>query len=127
MYKEARNIADEFSRITREVPGSIKFYLDEKNICDKAISDIRHFAEFNKTDRTTDRKLIRTLREYSKRRREADDNIKILKPLAEFIDNNSVALNRLDQLRGEMKKMAQYVESDRVYKPRILEELFEGR
>ncbi|MBP2643612.1 MAG: hypothetical protein H6Q67_1499 [Firmicutes bacterium] len=127
MYKEARNVADEFSRICREVPNSVKFYEEEISICDKALCDVRHYAELNKTNRAMNGKLVKALREYSKRRRTASDNLCVLKPLGEFIKANGVVLNKLDQVRGEMRKEALYVDGNRNYKPRVLEALFEGR
>lgn len=122
--QEIRKLTDDFAAIVRTFPGELKALEDEKILCDKAIGDIRHYAELNKTSRTEDRKLVRLLREWGKRRRESDDAIRIIKPLSELVARNNPFFNELDRIRGEMRKAANFVESERHYNPRVLHDLF---
>ncbi|CVK18503.1 hypothetical protein [Sporomusa sphaeroides] len=123
---EIRKLTDDFASVVRTLPAALKSLEEEYSLSDKAICDIRHYAEFNKTTRTEDRKLIRLLREWSRRRRNADDAIRIIKPLSELVAKNNPFFNELDRVRGEMKKRSNYVESERHYNPRVLHDLFGG-
>jgi hypothetical protein len=123
---EIRKLTDDFAAVVRALPAALKILEEEYSLSDKAICDIRHYAEFNKTTRTEDRKLVRLLRGWSLRRRNADDAIRIIKPLSELVARNNSFFNELDRIRGEMKKAANYVDSERHYNPRVLHDLFGG-
>ena len=122
--QEIRKLTDDFASAVRTLPGLIKAMEEEVSLCDKAMGDVRHYAELNATTRTEDRKLIRLIRDHSRRRREAADTILIIKSLADLVAKNNAFFNDLDRVRGEMRKQANFVENERHYNPRVLHDLF---
>lgn len=127
MYKEIREKFDSFRKIIREMDSLANQWETEVKECDQVFGDIRHFCEFNKKiDRTTKSKVHKLLAEYSDRRRIAKDNLIVLEQFISFSRSNKTILNELDKIAGDIKKQVVYVEGQRYYKPRVLQELFGG-
>lgn len=95
---------------------------------DKAFGDIRHYCEFNKSiDARTKTKICRLMREYSEKRREAKDTLEIISALNEYISQNREFVSNIGYIWNTTNKKWKFVNSERVYVPRVLEELFERK
>jgi hypothetical protein len=124
-YKLVFETTEEFRRIAREIGDSIAYWEQEVHLCDQAFGDIRHLAEKQIIDQKKRTKVFKLLREYSLRRREAKDNLGVLQPLGEFIGKHKGIWQELDGVYGKMRKEMQHVDSERVYNPRVLPDIFD--
>lgn len=123
-YSKAVVVMRDFKDLLNNI-GSIKNQCNmEIKECDQAICDARHYCELdyptNRKDRT---RVCQILRDYSKRRRIAKDTLDVLNPLDEWCNTHRIA-NDISRIANEMGKIATHIESNRTYRPRILEELF---
>lgn len=93
--------------------------------CDKAIGDVRHYCEIQYPTKRTDKtKVCKLIHDYSVTRREAKDTLKLIAPLVEFANKHKDIINELNKVVNEMNKEAKYLDSDRGYTPRVLDDLF---
>jgi len=86
---------------------------------DKRLQDLLHAMEFAETRSEAD-KVTTKLRRSRKRRREAKDTVRRNQLIVEFFNdqNNKTTLNKMRQLLGRQRKEEEYLNGDRVYKPR---------
>lgn len=87
---------------------------------DKWLQDLLHAMEFAETRSEAD-KVTTKLRKSRKARRESKDIIKRNQLIVEFFSdqNNKATLNKLKQLLGRQRKEEEYLNGERVYKPRV--------
>jgi hypothetical protein len=91
---------------------------------DRALSDLKHFCEFNDEVSSDDAvRLFKLMHVYSKQRREYKDLIEVFKDF-------TAAQNRIESLYASIKHVKtknDKVEAARHYAPRVLNELFPGK
>lgn len=107
---------------------AMKYILDNYEVwngrlsnADRALSDLKHFCEFNDEVSPEDAvKLFKLMHVYSKQRREYKDLIEVFKDF-------TAAQNRIESLYASIKHVKtknDKVEAARHYTPRVLNELF---
>lgn len=67
--------------------------------------------------------MVKLIKECSDRRRKAKDNLEILKPLIAYIDAHPKFVQDIGAVANEMKNIERK-QHGRIYRPRILKELF---
>lgn len=98
---------------------------DEVVECDKALGDIRHYCEINyPTERSKKNKVCRLMRDYSVRRRKAKDTLSVIAPIIAFVKEHGKELQKFNAGINQSKKELKRIQSDRMYTPRVLKELF---
>lgn len=104
-----------------EMERRIRYDAVHENDC--ALGDIRHFCELSyPTERSMRTKICQLMRDISKKRREDKDFLEVTQPLADFLSNNfKVALSKTT---NNMKKALVKTQGERVYVPRVLNDLF---
>ena len=104
-----------------EMERRIRYDAVHENDC--ALGDIRHFCELSyPTERSMRTKICQLMRDISKKRREDKDFLDVTQPLADFLSNNfKVALSKTT---NNMKKALVKTQGERVYVPRVLNDLF---
>lgn len=87
---------------------------------DKRLQDLLHGIEFSKNRSEADKELTK-LRRSRKVRRENKDAVKRYQLIVEFFydQNNKATLNKMRQLLGRQRKEEEFLNSKRVYKPRV--------
>lgn len=104
-----------------EMERRIRYDAVHENDC--ALGDIRHFCELNyPTERSTRTKICQLMRDISKKRREDKDFLDVTQPLADFLSNNFKV--SLSKITNNMKKALVKTQGERVYVPRVLNDLF---
>lgn len=107
---------------------AMKYILDNYEVwngrlsnADRALSDLKHFCEFNDEVSPDDAvKLFKLMHTYSKQRREYKDLIEVFKDF-------TAAQSRIESLYASIKHVKtknDKVEASRHYTPRVLNELF---
>ena len=90
---------------------------------DKRVQDILHELEFaaNKQERN---KVATKASNSRKARRKAKDRAQLLENCAKFYGDkaNKPFIEKLKSLIAEQKKVEEYLESERIYKPRVGDE-----
>lgn len=110
---------------------AMKYILDNYEVwngrlsnADRALSDLKHFCEFNDEVSPEDAvKLFKLMHVYSKQRREYKDLIEVFKDF-------TAAQSRIESLYASIKHVKtknDKVEAARHYTPRVLNELFPGK
>ena len=69
-------------------------------------------------------KICQLMRDISKKRREDKDFLDVTQPLAEFLSGPSNLKVNLGKAANNMKKALVKTQSERVYVPRVLNDLF---
>lgn len=117
-------LLNEFRNLIKEVKQLESIYEVEINEMDKAFGDIRHFCELDyPVERKGKTKVVKLIKECSDRRRKAKDNLEILKPLIAYIDAHPKFVQDIGAVANEMKNIERK-QQGRIYRPRILKELF---
>lgn len=117
-------LLNEFRNLIKEVKQLESIYEAEINEMDKAFGDIRHFCELDyPVERKGKTKVVKLIKECSDRRRKAKDNLEILKPLIAYIDAHPKFVQDIGAVANEMKNIERK-QHGRIYRPRILKELF---
>lgn len=110
---------------------AMKYILDHYEVwngrlsnADRALSDLKHFCEFNEEVSPDDAvRLFKLMHVYSKQRREYKDLIEVFKDF-------TAAQSRIESLYASIKHVKtknDKVEAARHYTPRVLNELFPGK
>ena len=110
---------------------AMKYILDNYEVwngrlsnADRALSDLKHFCEFNDEVSPDDAvRLFKLMHVYSKQRREYKDLIEVFKDF-------TAAQSRIESLYASIKHVKtknDKVEAARHYTPRVLNELFPGK
>lgn len=110
---------------------AMKYILDNYEVwngrlsnADRALSDLKHFCEFNEEVSPDDAvQLFKLMHVYSKQRREYKDLIEVFKDF-------TAAQSRIESLYASIKHVKtknDKVEAARHYTPRVLNELFPGK
>ena len=124
-YAKAVQVAQEFKALLSKAEQVMAMCEAEIQEADKAFGDIRHYCELHySSDRKQHRKVCKLINEYSKRRRFAKDIEAIMEPLAEFSRKQAFAKRELETAANSMAKELKRIEGERVYVPRVLDDLF---
>lgn len=107
--------------VALEMERRIRYDAVHENDC--ALGDIRHFCELEyPTERSMRTKICQLMRDISKKRREDKDFLDVTQPLADFLSNNFKV--NLSKATNNMKKALVKTQGERVYVPRVLNDLF---
>ena len=124
-YARAVEVAQEFKKLLSGAKQVMAMCEAEIQEADKAFGDIRHYCELHySSDRKQHRKVCKLINEYSKRRRLAKDIEAVVRPLADFAEFEPRAKGQLEYIVNSMAKELKRVEGERVYVPRVLDDLF---
>lgn len=124
-YKQNVQIFDDFRKMMRGLEALERQLGETINTADCAIGDCRHKLELDYPTNRKDRTLIcQKIRDYGIERRNAKDTLMVLEEMINFAKNNKTVLNQLDSIFGKTKNALKNVEKDRVYKVRVLKDLF---
>lgn len=87
---------------------------------DKRLQDLLHELEFSENENEKRRAGTR-LQQSRRERRKQKDRVKRLELLVRFCNEpeNKKTLNKMRQMLGEQRKEEKYLNSERIYKPRI--------
>lgn len=87
---------------------------------DKRLQDLLHALEFSEGENEK-RRAGTKLQQSRRERRRQKDEVMRLRLMVEFWNEpeNKKTLNRLRQLLGRQRKEEEYLNSDRIYKPRM--------
>ena len=135
-YKNAVRVVNEFKDLLNSLKTTLNICDLEITEADKAFSDIRHLCELDYPNTHKGKtEVCRIIRETSLSRRIAKDTEEVLKPLVDFLEISSLKsfnstnqfIQALSKTANEMKKAENKVTNTRVYKPRVLNELFDKK
>lgn len=126
-YERAAAIINAFRDLVMGIKSIDKACQTEIKEADMAFCDIRHKCEIDyPKNRSTRTKICRLMKEYSVRRRNAKETLEVITPLVRFLDKNTHASNLIGQMANETRKALENTRRSKVYKARVLPELFEG-
>lgn len=116
-------IVEDFKDLIVALEMERRIRYDAVHESDCSLGDIRHFCELNyPTKRSTRTKVCQLMRDISKKRRDDKDFLDVTQPLADFLSNN-FKIN-LSKAANNMKKALVKTQGERVYVPRVLNDLF---
>ena len=116
-------IVEDFKDLIVALEMERRIRYDAVHESDCSLGDIRHFCELNyPTKRSTRTKVCQLMRDISKKRREDKDFLDVTQPLADFLSNNFKV--NLSKTTNNMKKALVKTQGERVYVPRVLNDLF---
>ena len=115
-----RGIINQAVSIKGQCEGTIKE-------CEGAICDIRHYLEFNyPIARSEKSKLCKLIHQYQTERRKAKDTLITIEPLTKYLEEHKNFINEIGKLTNEINKLNGRINRQRVYVPRVLNELIKG-
>lgn len=118
-------IVEDFKDLVVAIDMERRIRYDAVHESDCALGDIRHFCELSyPTERSMRTKICRLMRDISKKRREDKDFLDVTQSLAEFLSNPCNLKVNLGKTTNNMKKALIKTQSERVYVPRVLNDLF---
>ncbi len=116
-------IVEDFKDLIVALEMERRIRYDAVHESDCSLGDIRHFCELNyPTKRSTRTKVCQLMRDISKKRRDDKDFLDVTQPLADFLSNNFKV--SLSKATNNMKKALVKTQGERVYVPRVLNDLF---
>ena len=118
--KEVSDVLQEFLKYIDQCRNAYQLAQGAVELEDKRLQDLLHeleFAENVNEKRRSGTKLQQSRRE----RRRQKDEVKRLRLLIEFFNDpaNKSTLNKMRQLLGRQRKEEEFLNGDRIYKPRV--------
>ena len=118
--KEVSDVLQEFLNYIDQCRNAYQLAQGAVELEDKRLQDLLHeleFAENVNEKRRSGTKLQQSRRE----RRRQKDEVKRLRLLIEFFNDpaNKSSLNKMRQLLGRQRKEEEFLNGDRIYKPRV--------
>lgn len=124
--EDVYRIVSEFRDLANECEILMRVADEDINEADKAFGDIRHYCELNyPVERHDKTRVCQLIKQYSDQRRRAKNFKEVLTPLSEFIKLKDVSRG-IGTMANSTRKKHDFINSDRRYEPRILNELFKG-
>lgn len=120
--KEVSEALQEFLNFVDACRNQYQAAYDAVGLEDRRLQDLLHALEFAEGEKEK-RKASTKLRQSRKERRKAKDELKRLEAIVEFFNETShrSTLNKMRQLLGKQRKTEEYLNGERVYKPRVKE------
>lgn len=120
--KEVSEALQEFLNFVDACRNQYQAAYDAVGLEDRRLQDLLHALEFAEGEKEK-RKASTKLRQSRKERRKAKDELKRLEAIVEFFNETShrSTLNKMRQLLGKQRKTEEYLNGERVYKPRVEE------
>lgn len=120
--KEVSEALQEFLNFLDACRNQYQAAYDAVGLEDRRLQDLLHALEFAEGEKEK-RKASTKLRQSRKERRKAKDELKRLEAIVEFFNETShrSTLNKMRQLLGKQRKTEEYLNGERVYKPRVEE------
>ena len=124
-YNKYLKVLDDFRKSLRDMDTIRNQLNDIIHEADSAIGDCRHKLEIDyPTTRKERTAICKVIRDYGIERRKAKNAEQVLNELFAFADNHKQLINELDNLYGKIKKAKESVEKEKLYKVRVLTEMF---
>lgn len=120
--KEVSEALQEFLNFVDACRNQYQVAYDAVGLEDRRLQDLLHALEFSEGEKEK-RRASTKLRQSRQERRKAKDELKRLEAIVEFFNENShkSTLNKMRQLLGKQRKTEEYLNGERVYKPRVEE------
>lgn len=120
--KEVSEKLQEFLNFVDACRSQYQAAYDDVGLEDRRLQDLLHALEFAEGEKEK-RKASTKLRQSRKERRKAKDELKRLEAIVEFFNEtpHKGTLNKMRQLLGKQRKTEEYLNGERVYKPRVEE------
>lgn len=127
-YENIMDIISNFKTLVNELPSIVEACNAEIVEADKAFGDLRHYCELSPSlTRSQKTQVCAHMKRYSKRRRAAKDLLRLLTPIWEFMQANKPFRGAMGTIANKTNNQLQQIKGQRVYTPRVLEELFNDR
>lgn len=119
-------IVEDFKNLIIALESERKIHYDNVHEKDQAFGDIRHYCELSYPNSRSKRtKICQLMRDLGKERRDDKDFLEITQPLADFLTSMPKTLKgNLGNASNNMRKALLRTQNERVYVPRILNDLF---
>lgn len=125
--REVARIVGEFRDLIKDIKSDANICSETINEADKAFGDIRHYCELKyPVKRSSKTKVCRLIHDYSLERRIAKDYLEVITPLVEYLEGHPGLVNDIGRIANQINKTSSFVNSERKYVPRVLEDLFKG-
>lgn len=120
--KEVSEELQEFLSFVDACRSQYQAAYDAVGLEDRRLQDLLHALEFAEGEKEK-RKASTKLRQSRQERRKAKDELKRLEAIVEFFNEtpHKGTLNKMRQLLGKQRKTEEYLNGERVYKPRVEE------
>lgn len=120
--KEVSEKLQEFLNFVDACRNQYQVAYDAVGLEDRRLQDLLHALEFAEGEKEK-RKASTKLRQSRQERRKAKDELKRLEAIVEFFNEtpHKGTLNKMRQLLGKQRKTEEYLNGERVYKPRVEE------
>lgn len=120
--KEVSEALQEFLNFVDACRNQYQAAYDAVGLEDRRLQDLLHALEFAEGEKEK-RKASTKLRQSRQERRKAKDELKRLEAIVEFFNETAhkSTLNKMRQLLGKQRKTEEYLNGERVYKPRVEE------
>lgn len=120
--KEVSEALQEFLNFVDACRNQYQAAYDAVGLEDRRLQDLLHALEFAEGEKEK-RKASTKLRQSRRERRKAKDELKRLEAIVDFFNETShkSTLNKMRQLLGKQRKTEEYLNGERVYKPRVEE------
>lgn len=120
--KEVSEKLQEFLNFVDACRSQYQAAYDDVGLEDRRLQDLLHALEFAEGEKEK-RKASTKLRQSRQKRRKAKDELKRLEAIVEFFNEtpHKGTLNKMRQLLGKQRKTEEYLNGERVYKPRVEE------
>lgn len=118
--KEISEMLQEFLNFVDACRNQYQVAYDAVGLEDRRLQDLLHALEFAEGEKEK-RKASTKLRQSRQERRKAKDELKRLEAIVDFFNETShkSTLNKMRQLLGKQRKTEEYLNGERVYKPRV--------
>lgn len=120
--KEVSEELQEFLNFVDACRSQYQAAYDAVGLEDRRLQDLLHALEFAEGEKEK-RKASTKLRQSRQERRKAKDELKRLEAIVDFFSEtpHKGTLNKMRQLLGKQRKTEEYLNGERVYKPRVEE------
>lgn len=126
-YNDIYNPLNDFRQAINDVQSLYNQCEDEITETDSVLCDLMHYCELSYPKTRAERtKICQMLRDNRIKRRKAKDTLMVIEPIKTFLANNKNFINDIGRVTNEARKAKQKIEGNRVYVPRVLNELFKG-
>lgn len=123
MIKKTSQQLSDFLSFVREITAEYHSSFTEVGICDKETDDLLHQIELGSYKERG--KFATKLALVRSRRRIHKNVVDVNKELVAYLEENEFkkVYRKLEQLLGNCRKQEQYVENERIYKPKVRSDL----
>lgn len=124
--KEVSEVVQDFLNYIDQCRNAYLLAQEAVDLEDKRLQDLLHELEFAENENEKRRSGTK-LQHSRKERRRQKDEVKRLRLLVEFFNDpaNKSTLNKMRQLLGRQRKEEEFLNGERIYKPRVTKQIKE--